>query len=96
VVAGLALGSADVTLLEMTRAYVAVATGNPALEPYTVRSIHGSTQQALFTRPGTASRTEGIGASRAAMVDLLQTAVRDRTGKAPVFRTCRRRSATTS
>lgn len=81
-VPSLALGSAEVTLLEMTRAYAAVATGNLALEPYTVRSVQGSTQQALFTRPGTAPRAEGLGASRAAMLDLLQAVMRDGTGKA--------------
>jgi penicillin-binding protein 1A len=81
-VPSLALGSAEVTLLEMTRAYAAVATGNLALEPYTVRSIQGSTQQALFTRPGAAPRAEGLGASRAAMLDLLQAVVREGTGKA--------------
>ena len=61
----------------MTRAYAAVATGNLALEPYTVRSIQGATQQALFTRPGAAPRTEGLVGSRAAMLDLLQAVVRD-------------------
>jgi penicillin-binding protein 1A len=81
-VPSLALGSAEVTLLEMTRAYAAVATGNVALEPYTVRSIQGSTQQALFARPGAAPRAEGLGASRAAMLDLLQAVVREGTGKA--------------
>ncbi|WP_262271873.1 PBP1A family penicillin-binding protein [Microvirga yunnanensis] len=81
-VPSLALGSAEVTLLEMTRAYGAVATGNLALEPYTVRSIQGSTQQALFTRPGGAPRVEGLGESRAAMLDLLQAVVREGTGKA--------------
>jgi penicillin-binding protein 1A len=81
-VPSLALGSAEVTLLEMTRAYAAVATGNLALEPYTVHSVQGSTQQALFARPGTAPRAEGLGASRAAMLDLLQAVVREGTGKA--------------
>ncbi len=81
-VPSLALGSAEVTLLEMTRAYAAVATGNLALEPYTVRSIQGSTQQALFTRPGAAPRNEGLGGGRAAMLDLLQAVVREGTGKA--------------
>jgi len=68
--------------MQHSRAYAAVATSNLALEPYTVRSIQGSTQQALFTRPGAAPRTEGLGASRAAMLDLLQAVVRDGTGKA--------------
>ncbi|WP_246215736.1 PBP1A family penicillin-binding protein [Microvirga makkahensis] len=81
-VPSLALGSAEVTLLEMTRAYAAVATGNLSLEPYTIRSIQGSTQQALFTRPGSAPRNEGFGESRAAMLDLLQAVVREGTGKA--------------
>ena len=81
-VPSLALGSAEVTLLEMTRAYAAVATGNLALEPYTVRSIQGASEQSLFTRPGTAPGNEGLGAGRVAMLDLLQAVVREGTGKA--------------
>jgi 1A family penicillin-binding protein len=81
-VPSLALGSAEVTLLEMTRAYAAVATGNPTFEPFGIRSIQGGSQKSLFTRPGAGARPGGLGESRTAMLDLLQAAVREGTGKA--------------
>ena len=82
-VPSLALGSAEVTLLEMTRAYAAIATGNEAIEPYAVRSIQGSSQQALVTRPAPSSSSPAnLGETRDMMLDLLQAVVRDGTGKA--------------
>jgi 1A family penicillin-binding protein len=81
-VPSLALGSAEVTLLEMTRAYAAVATGNETIEPYAVHSIQGGSQQVLSTRPAPGSSPGSLGESRAAMLDLLQAVVREGTGKA--------------
>ena len=48
----LALGSAEVTLLEMTRAMDAIATDSKSIEPYTVRSIRAQARP-LYTRPET-------------------------------------------
>jgi 1A family penicillin-binding protein len=82
-VPSLTLGSAEVTLLEMTRAFGAVAAGVQTIEPYSVRSIAGNSQQALYTKPGAGSEVAGqLGASRAMMIDLLQTVVSEGTGKA--------------
>jgi 1A family penicillin-binding protein len=81
-VPSLALGSAEVTLLEMTRAYAAVATGDERIEPYAVRSIQGGSQHVLSTRPAPRSSPGSLGESRAAMLDLLQAVVREGTGKA--------------
>lgn len=82
-VPSLTLGSAEVTLLEMTRAFGAVAAGVQAVEPYSVRSIAGNSQQALYTKPGAGSELTGqLVASRAMMIDLLQTVVSEGTGKA--------------
>nr|WP_244627596.1 PBP1A family penicillin-binding protein [Microvirga tunisiensis] len=80
-VPSLALGSAEVTLLEMTRAYAAVATGNERIEPYAVRSIQGGSQKALSARPAPGSSAGSLGESRAAMLDLMQAVVREGTGK---------------
>lgn len=81
-VPSLALGSAEVTLLEMTRAFGAVAAGGP-VEPYWVRSIAGNSQQALYTKPGAGAEFTGqLAASRAMMIDLLQGVVNEGTGKA--------------
>ena len=82
-VPSLALGSAEVTLLEMTRAFAVVATGNDTVEPYAVRSIQGGSQQVLVTRPAPATNSRaGLGESRGMMLDLLQAVVREGTGKA--------------
>jgi len=81
-VPSLALGSAEVTLLEMTRAFGSVAAG-AQIEPYTVRSIAGSSQQALYTKTGAGAEFTGqLGVSRAMMIDLLQGVVSEGTGKA--------------
>src|SRR4029077_14338320 len=50
VVPSLALGSGEVTLLEMTRAFAAIATNAESIEPYAVRALRKG-DQALFTRP---------------------------------------------
>jgi membrane peptidoglycan carboxypeptidase len=81
-VPSLALGSAEVTLLEMTKAFSSVAAG-VQIEPYSVRSIAGNSQQALYTKTGAGTEFTGqLGASRAMMIDLLQGVVNEGTGKA--------------
>jgi 1A family penicillin-binding protein len=82
-VPSLALGSAEVTLMEMTRAFGAVAASVQSIEPYSIRSVAGGSQQALYTKPAAGAEVSGqLGASRAMMIDLLQTVVSDGTGKA--------------
>jgi penicillin-binding protein 1A len=54
-----------------------------SIEPYAIRSISGSSQQALYTKPNAGSEVSGqLGASRAMMLDLLQAVVNEGTGKA--------------
>jgi 1A family penicillin-binding protein len=82
-VPSLALGSAEVTLMDMTRAFGSVAAGVQSIEPYSIRSIAGSSQQALYTKPNAGAEVSGqLGASRAMMLDLLQAVVNEGTGKA--------------
>jgi membrane peptidoglycan carboxypeptidase len=81
-VPSLALGSAEVTLMEMTRAFGSVAAGVQLIEPYSIRSVGGNSQQALYTKPAAGTEVSGqLGASRAMMIDLLQAVVSDGTGK---------------
>src|SRR5258707_5954881 len=81
-VPSLALGAAEVTLLEMTRAFGSVAAGSQ-IEPYSVRSIAGNSQQALLNKTGAGTEFTGqLGPSRAMMIDLLQGVVNEGTGKA--------------
>jgi penicillin-binding protein 1A len=76
----LALGSAETTLLEMTRAYAAVAAGAETVEPYSVRQILAR-DQALYTRPQTAPTPARDQQARTAMLDLLSAVVREGSGK---------------
>jgi penicillin-binding protein 1A len=80
-VPSLALGSVEVTLLEMTRAIDAIATDSKSIEPYMVRSIKSQTAAPLlYTRPDTASERPDW--NRAAMMHLLEAVVTDGTGRA--------------
>jgi 1A family penicillin-binding protein len=82
-VPSLALGAAEVTLMDMTRAFGSVMAGVQSIEPYSIRSISGSSQQALYTKPNAGTEVSGqLGASRAMMLELLQAVVNEGTGKA--------------
>jgi 1A family penicillin-binding protein len=75
-----ALGSGEVTLLEMTRAFAAVAA-NAQVEPYGVQAIRGR-EQALYTRAGGVPPLPAdLAVNRAAMVDVMTAVVREGTGK---------------
>ncbi len=78
-VPSLALGSAEVTLIEMTRAMDAVATDTKSIEPYAVRAIRAETAP-LYTRPETA--TDRPDWNRPAMMQLLEAVVTEGTGRA--------------
>jgi 1A family penicillin-binding protein len=79
-VPSLALGSAEVTLMEMTRAFAGIAAGAP-VEPYAVQAVRAR-EQALYTRPAVPAQSRDAGFTRAAMLDLLTAVVREGTGKA--------------
>src|SRR6266568_3290573 len=78
-VPSLALGSAEVTLIEMTRAMDAIATDTKSIEPYAVRAIRAETAP-LYTRPETANDRPNW--NRAAMMQLLEAVVTEGTGRA--------------
>jgi 1A family penicillin-binding protein len=80
-VPSLALGSAEVNLLEMTRAFAAIAANVESVESYSVRSIQRA-DQVLHTRAATARPSPRDPVARAAMIDLLAGVVREGTGKA--------------
>ena len=81
VVPSLALGSGEVTLLEMTRAFAAIAANAESIEPYAVRAIRKG-DQALFTRPKSELQPANNQGARAAIRDLLTSVVREGTGRA--------------
>jgi penicillin-binding protein 1A len=80
-VPSLALGTAGVTLLEMTRAYATATSDVDSIDPFLVRSIKGHSDM-LFRRP---PRYPGGGEpdpAKAQMRDLLSAVVAEGTGKA--------------
>ncbi|GAA0273928.1 Biosynthetic peptidoglycan transglycosylase [Methylorubrum aminovorans] len=81
-VPSLALGTADVSLLEMTRAYAGVLGPGVPVEPYLVRTVRGNTPQPLFQRtapkPGAAMDAQ----VQSMMLGSLQAVVESGTGKA--------------
>jgi membrane peptidoglycan carboxypeptidase len=79
-VPSLALGSAEVTLIEMVRAMAAIATNTKSIEPYMVRTIRAEAAAPLYTRPETS--VDRPSWNRAAMLPLLEAVVTEGTGKA--------------
>ena len=77
----LALGSAEVTLLEMTSAFAAIAANAERVEPYDMRTIRNG-DQVLFTRSNSTVAPASNPEARAAIRDLLTGVVRDGTGRA--------------
>ena len=81
-VPSLALGTAEITLHEMTRAFASVATGAQLFETYAARSISGgSSQQLLYSRRGAGADAAARLEHRTAMLELLQAVVAEGTGR---------------
>ena len=81
-VPSLALGTADVSLLEMTRAYAGVLGPGVPVEPYLVRTVRGNTPQPLFQRPAPKPGAAMDAQVQSMMLDSLQAVVESGTGKA--------------
>ncbi len=80
-VPSLALGSAEVTLMEMTGAFAAIAANAEAVEPFSIRAI-AKGDRVVFARQQPALQLARDQAARAAMRQLLAGVVREGTGKA--------------
>jgi 1A family penicillin-binding protein len=79
-VPSLALGTAEVTLFEMTAAMDAIAANTKSIEPYLVRAIRTNGKTPLYTRREVTVETPSW--NRSAMMNLLQAVVNEGTGKA--------------
>jgi penicillin-binding protein 1A len=79
-VPSLALGSAEVTLLDMTAAMDAIAANTKSIEPYTISRIRACARAPLYIRPETL--VERPGWNRNAWVQLLEYVVNKGTGQA--------------
>jgi len=80
-VPSLALGAGEVTLLEMTRAFAAIAADAESVEPYTIRTVRNG-DRVLFTRQKSQLQPASNPAARAAIHDVLASVVREGTGRA--------------
>jgi 1A family penicillin-binding protein len=80
-VPSLALGSAEVSLLEMTRAFAAIAANAESVEPYLVESVEQG-GQTIFAHERVPLQPTRNQAARAALRDLLASVVREGTGRA--------------
>ncbi len=80
-VPSVALGSASVTLLEMTGAFANVAMNRATIQPYMAREI-SSDKQPMFQRPQPQDAVLDNPAVHAAMMDILSSVVREGTGRA--------------
>lgn len=81
-VPSLALGTSDVTPLEMTAAYGAFATLGRKVEPYLVREIRSTDGKVLYSRPAPASPQVFSQENGLEMNDLLYQVVHEGTGRA--------------
>ncbi|WP_158811094.1 transglycosylase domain-containing protein [Beijerinckia sp. L45] len=80
-VPSLALGTAGISLMEMTRAYATVASDQDSVEPFLVRRI-ASGDKVLFNRPQQYAGDTEPDAAKLAMRELLSDVVREGTGRA--------------
>jgi penicillin-binding protein 1A len=76
------LGTADVRLIDMTRAYAAVANRGVGLVPYGITRVATTDGQMLYRHERTEDRVLAAPWVAAEMTDLLQTAVLSGTGRA--------------
>ncbi len=92
----LALGVHDMTLLEMTGAYAAVANGGYAAYPYGVRQIQDRQGKSLFTRSGQGNDRLFAATIGADMDVMLKSTIREGTGRrATIERTAGGKTGTT-
>jgi len=76
------LGSSDVRLIDMTRAFAAVSAKGNAIEPYGIAKVTTTEGKVLYTRPQPRAQLLVAPYVAAGITDLLQSAVATGTGKA--------------
>jgi penicillin-binding protein 1A len=91
------LGTADVRLIDMTRAYAAVSARGAAITPYGITKVTTDTGKVIYQHQSDLSRVLIAEHVAAGMTDLLQTAVNTGTGKnAAIGRPVAGKTGTTS
>jgi penicillin-binding protein 1A len=79
------LGSAEVRLLDMTRAYASVANRGAAVVPYGIRRVTTAEGELLYQHEADETRTLVAPHVAAQMTDLMQAAVMTGTGRAAII-----------
>ncbi|MDE0202990.1 MAG: PBP1A family penicillin-binding protein [Rhodospirillaceae bacterium] len=79
--ASIALGTGEVTLLELTSAYVALANGGARVLPHGIAEIRNRAGDVLYGRTGSGAGRAAEGPAVAAMRDLLGATVAEGTGR---------------
>jgi penicillin-binding protein 1A len=77
----LALGTSEISLLDLTGAYGAFASGGTVVEPHVIRRIRSSTGRVLYARPAPGGDLVASPGSIAALNGMMQTVVERGTGK---------------
>ena len=80
--ASIALGTGEVTLLELTSAYAALANSGARVLPHGIAEIRNRAGDVLYSRAGSGAGRAADSAAVAAMRDLLGAAVAEGTGRA--------------
>ena len=76
------LGSSEVRVIDMVRAFAAVSAKGASIEPYGIKKVTTLEGEALYTHKGNGGQSLVPGYVAAGITDLLQTAVNIGTGKA--------------
>ncbi|HWU03039.1 MAG TPA: penicillin-binding transpeptidase domain-containing protein, partial [Novosphingobium sp.] len=76
------LGTNDVRVIDMTRAFAAVSAKGTSVEPYGIVKVTGADGRILYQRPQAQGQTLVAPFVAAGMTDLMQTAVNIGTGRA--------------
>ncbi len=76
------LGTSDVRLIDMTRAFAAVSAKGASVEPYGIIKVTDTDGKVLYSRPQTRGQLLVAPYVAAGITDLLQTAVATGTGRA--------------
>jgi penicillin-binding protein 1A len=79
--ATLALGTSEVTLLELTSAYGALASGGRLVEPYVVKRVRSGAGRVLYQRPGRSPSIVVAAQHAGALNDMLNAALVYGTGR---------------
>ena len=79
--ASIALGTGEVTLLELTSAYAALANGGARVLPHGIAEIRNRAGDVLYSRAGSGAGRVAEGPAVAAMRDLLAATVAEGTGR---------------